>query len=884
MNQVIQSYQPDHDSVSYVYYDILSRPVLSQDGKQRQQNKYSYTIYDSLGRIKEVGQIQNSTPITRKDAVDSTFVNQFLNNGVKSEVTFTWYDRPIVPTLNQTRLRNRIAAVSFCPDGDSLNPESATHYSYDIHGNVKRLVQDIPNLATYDRRFTVLDYEYDLISGNVNRVWFQKGKLEQFSHRYRYDADNRVTHVYTTNIFKVKRDSAVSQERLEARYFYLPTGALSRIELGHKQIQGVDYAYTLQGWLKDINGYRGVGTEMFDNYDSYDIGNDGVIQTDNVNRLFAHDGYASSIQYYQGDYSPVVGSDYFNDLSFDAVSLYNGNISALSESIYNLGEKGFLKLFRYDKLNRIKRMRTAAHHQNNPGWETASDNFATDYSYDWNGNLLFLRRNKQSGQEMHNIRYTYPNGNNRLGSITSTGIASSAYQYDALGNLVRDNAEGLTVGWNAMGKVDTIRRNGDILSTFRYSPTGQRQVKTDSSETTIYIHDATGNVMCVYKLRGDTLTATERYLYGSKRLGMLEQQVWITANRIGLQDSNTIGVRVYEFTDHLGNVTYTAQDRKWLVQDSLGQRQFIPFTVNYTDYYPFGFPMPGRSFTMGGYRYFFNGQEADNEVLGEGVSLTAEFWQYDSRLGRRWNVDPVFKEYESPYACFAGNPVWFADPRGRTIDPESNDNWNKQKQQITETIVDRIFQVVTNTEEDNPSYIKKSIMGLFMTLSVMDQMESNRNWTFALLPKSEGTTGYTQLTRDPNRDMMYLFRIGYVNTANFVHEVTHCGQFLSGKVVFEEYEGGFGAYVDIYDEIDAYKSQFYYNQFSLPLNDYPVFTEKWLRDIKDDEGKYPYRKDGIISFDKFATKKIMQEAYPDSFEEFEDMKGPLMCKPRTVSN
>jgi len=66
----------------------------------------------------------------------------------------------------------------------------------------------------------------------------------------------------------------------------------------------------------------------------------------------------------------------------------------------------------------------------------------------------------------------------------------------------------------------------------------------------------------------------------------------------------------------------------------------------------------------GGYRYFFNGQEADNEVLGEGVSLSAEFWQYDSRLGRRWNVDPVFKEYESPYACFAGNPVWFADRFG----------------------------------------------------------------------------------------------------------------------------------------------------------------------------------------------------------------------------
>ena len=82
--------------------------------------------------------------------------------------------------------------------------------------------------------------------------------------------------------------------------------------------------------------------------------------------------------------------------------------------------------------------------------------------------------------------------------------------------------------------------------------------------------------------------------------------------------------------------------------------------MNHTATYPPKSPRPA----IGGYRYFFNGQEADNEVLGEGMSLSAEFWQYDSRLGRRWNVDPVFKEYESPYACFAGNPVWFADPKG----------------------------------------------------------------------------------------------------------------------------------------------------------------------------------------------------------------------------
>ena len=283
-----------------------------------------------------------------------------------------------------------------------------------------------------------------------------------------------------------------------------------------------------------------------------------------------------------------------------------------------------------------------------------------------NGNLLSLQRKNQFGLEMHNIRYTYPNGNNRLGSIASTGIASSAYQYDALGNLVRDNAEGLTVGWNAMGKVDTIRRNGNILSMFCYSPTGQRQVKTDSSGTTYYIHDATGNVMCIYRQDGDTLRATERYLYGSKRLGMLGQQVWMTANSIGLQDSNTIGVRIYEFTDHLGNVTYTAQDRKWLVQDSYGQHQFIPFTVTYTDYYPFGYPMLGRSFTMGGYRYFFNGQEGDDEVFGEGALHAFEYRMHDTRIGRFWSVDPLAKDYPmlTPFQFASCSPVLLVDVEG----------------------------------------------------------------------------------------------------------------------------------------------------------------------------------------------------------------------------
>jgi RHS repeat-associated protein len=67
------------------------------------------------------------------------------------------------------------------------------------------------------------------------------------------------------------------------------------------------------------------------------------------------------------------------------------------------------------------------------------------------------------------------------------------------------------------------------------------------------------------------------------------------------------------------------------------------------------------------YRYGFNGQEKDDEVAGAGNSYTAMFWQYDSRLGRRWNLDPKPNSSVSQYAAFANNPIWFSDPLGDTV-------------------------------------------------------------------------------------------------------------------------------------------------------------------------------------------------------------------------
>jgi hypothetical protein len=87
--------------------------------------------------------------------------------------------------------------------------------------------------------------------------------------------------------------------------------------------------------------------------------------------------------------------------------------------------------------------------------------------------------------------------------------------------------------------------------------------------------------------------------------------------------------------------------------------------------------MPGRKYQQSGstYRYSINGQEKESDI-NENLT-TALYWEYDSRIGRRWNVDPVVKFWESPYACFNNNPINLIDVEG------SDAGRRKHKEQST---------------------------------------------------------------------------------------------------------------------------------------------------------------------------------------------------------
>jgi hypothetical protein len=184
--------------------------------------------------------------------------------------------------------------------------------------------------------------------------------------------------------------------------------------------------------------------------------------------------------------------------------------------------------------------------------------------------------------------------------------------------------------------------------------------------------------------------------------------------------SDSVGLKNYELTDHLGNVTVTFLDRKY------GNH---PDITSSSDYYPFGFLMMDRSDNFFGYRFGFNGQESDNEVYGGKASYTAEFWQYDSRLGRRWNIDMELKFWESPYSTFAGNPILLIDPFGAdTIDINKNDGgkWEISNKQIVEG--NDIFRVTA----DGKTTIHTFSEGEYGKRINMLNLENNDNHTLGI--------------------------------------------------------------------------------------------------------------------------------------------------------
>ena len=70
---------------------------------------------------------------------------------------------------------------------------------------------------------------------------------------------------------------------------------------------------------------------------------------------------------------------------------------------------------------------------------------------------------------------------------------------------------------------------------------------------------------------------------------------------------------------------------------------------------------------IGEYRYFFNGQEGDNEVYENGGFQNYGFRMYDTRIARFWGIDPLTKNYPMliPFQFASNTPIRATDLDGQ---------------------------------------------------------------------------------------------------------------------------------------------------------------------------------------------------------------------------
>lgn len=72
-------------------------------------------------------------------------------------------------------------------------------------------------------------------------------------------------------------------------------------------------------------------------------------------------------------------------------------------------------------------------------------------------------------------------------------------------------------------------------------------------------------------------------------------------------------------------------------------------------------------------------------MYGNGNLNTAEYWEYDTRLGRRWNIDPLADANEAPYLVFGNSPIYFTDLLGLCEDCTKPDHTGTGEGQVAYT-------------------------------------------------------------------------------------------------------------------------------------------------------------------------------------------------------
>lgn len=601
--------------------------IYAQDGKRRfTQNskqalvtaanglpsqtgtKFSYTNYDEFDRPIETGEYHSAfntgsnptklvfqdfyaefdEPIPGVQSVKYLAANeQNVNENIRTtDRIFIVYDKADPNFYSLTGLSVNDYKQDFL-NGEisySYNENRKTWYSYDEDGRISWVVQKYENLPAVDGlNIKTFNYKYDLI-GNLLEVIYQKENLiDKLVHYFEYDADKRLKRAFTLKNGTVKH--------LDAEYYYYLHGPLKRIELGNN-LQGVDFVYTVDGWLKNINAPE---------LDAlHDPGKDGNLSS---GKISYPDLFGQSLDYFDGDYERAgtfvqTYAEPQSALTNYAVNLYNQNVKAVRWQIKTptngIGlmayqNKHLMYGYKYDEKYQLTEANfgtvdaNGIQNQNSgesivtepsvPVVTFGNDYKVSDLTYDLNGNILSLKRNAYSqgtgGLAMDNLTYLYTNCTNKLRSVYDavtpntygtfgfkSGQSSTPnYFQNVLGETTNDVNDNKNYEYNSRGLIKNIKDNaGNLIVEYLYDELGNRYHKNSYNgnfvTSTFYVRDYNGNEVAIYDKTLDVTSLTRPPKYKLKNLFISN-----SAKRIGTIDiTNSDKEYNYELIDHIGNV------------------------------------------------------------------------------------------------------------------------------------------------------------------------------------------------------------------------------------------------------------------------------------------------------------------------------------------
>lgn len=819
----------------------------------------TYLKYDNLDRVVETGEVRGVTDFTaaiNTNANDMTWpgtstsrrdVARYHYDAKASTSTESGWNAVTTehPGFTQRNTRLRLSwtdAVADWPanvsDINDLENVVRTFYSYDPHGSATTVINDIPVTSDpeTDRLITRTDYTYDLSTGNVTAVDFQKDKpSDRFQHRYTYDAAGRMKIVETSR-------NGVLWDR-DVVYDYNLDGSLRRETIGEDSVQGRDYTYTLLGQLKGIN-HPTLDPDK-------DPGGDGAATGPHAN--VGKDAFGMSFHYHEDDFlrSHNTTASPFNDAEPSMLgvpqpnnaapyNLYSGYIGGWAYQTQATNDESVLRdgmllgeRFRHDKIGRLRSDTTYSFDGTN--WiSDGNGGWGSRYVLDQNSNMIHIKRWSMSGSTssilFDDAVLSLINDHSNVIAAIDDSQDDGITDYDQ--ELTSTDPGDLLT--DSKGRMTAIKV-GAVTNVTTYTSYDVPSLSTRDNTSVCIIRDSFGEIVRVdsrtdsewndskYIIAGSVKADQAVYVRSEPQEGPTIDQLSIVGHeRIGVTRQNVssiegdlyrrkVGESRYELTDHLGSVRALVTD---ILVGSSGD--YSPDLVSVCEYEPYGAQRDRRMKTKLGeddYRYAFQGMR-----LNEGSAAQAEYRTplrlYDSKTGRWSSSDPVLQPWASSYEGLGSNPIVHRDPSGNIVDEELK----KSLRAGMKRKVGRWKDIVANGGDGTDLDHARS--SLYNALLQSDQLEADIDrldrspvlYRLGYIISDEKAVerihagGFTYYDESSHS---IVFDYASVNAAGGYekfyeiqfHEFRHMMQFESGEVEFS-LDGNGGA-PDVIDELDA---------------------------------------------------------------------------------